>query len=184
LRPAEGGLLIVKYLVNVDGVELALEVTGDGRLTLGDRAVDAALVVTGDNTALLRFGARFHRIRFTRRMTTDAPGIPGRREYQLWMSGTQFRAECRDERAVALERLAAVTGRRHAAAHVIAPMPGLIIAVKVQAGDSVAAGQSILVMEAMKMENELRAAGAGIVRAVHAVPGKAVEKGAVLVEIA
>ncbi|MBX7119599.1 MAG: acetyl-CoA carboxylase biotin carboxyl carrier protein subunit [Gemmatimonadaceae bacterium] len=61
-------------------------------------------------------------------------------------------------------------------------MPGLIVRVQVAAGDAVRAGQGIVVMEAMKMENELRAPADGTVRAIHAVPGTAVEKGAVLVE--
>ena len=61
-------------------------------------------------------------------------------------------------------------------------MPGLIVRVSVAAGDSVQAGQGLVVMEAMKMENELRAHGAGTVKAVHVEAGKAVEKGTVLVE--
>ncbi|MBU6366822.1 MAG: acetyl-CoA carboxylase biotin carboxyl carrier protein subunit [Gemmatimonadetes bacterium] len=63
-------------------------------------------------------------------------------------------------------------------------MPGLVVRVLAAPGDQVAAGAPLLVMEAMKMENELRAPAAGVVRAVHAAPGQAVEKGAVLVELA
>jgi propionyl-CoA carboxylase alpha chain len=48
----------------------------------------------------------------------------------------------------------------------------------------VQAGQPLVAIEAMKMENELRAPAAGVVRAVHAVPGTPVEKGATLVEFA
>ena len=62
-------------------------------------------------------------------------------------------------------------------------MPGLIVRVNVNPGDAVQAGQGLVVMEAMKMENELRSSAAGVVKAVHVAPGKAVEKGAVLVEL-
>jgi pyruvate carboxylase subunit B len=65
----------------------------------------------------------------------------------------------------------------------LAPMPGLVVRVNVKAGDTVEAGQGLIVMEAMKMENELRAHGAGVVKAVRVAPGDAVEKGAVLVEM-
>jgi len=68
-------------------------------------------------------------------------------------------------------------------APLIAPMPGLIVRVNAQPGDQVQAGQGLVVMEAMKMENELRAPAAGRVKAVLAGPGTAVEKGAVLVEL-
>ena len=52
----------------------------------------------------------------------------------------------------------------------------------VAAGDSVQAGQGLIVMEAMKMENELRAAASGTVKNVLVEPGKAVEKGTLLIE--
>jgi pyruvate carboxylase subunit B len=62
-------------------------------------------------------------------------------------------------------------------------MPGRVVRVLVKNGDAVTAGQPLIVMEAMKMENELRAHGAGVVKAVRVAPGDAVEKGAVLVEM-
>jgi biotin carboxyl carrier protein len=68
-------------------------------------------------------------------------------------------------------------------APLIAPMPGLVVRVNVTEGDEVAAGQGLVVMEAMKMENELRAPAAGRVSRVHATAGTAVEKGTVLVEL-
>lgn len=64
-----------------------------------------------------------------------------------------------------------------------APLPGKITHVSVQAGDAVTAGQSLLVIEAMKMENELKASGAGTVREVRVAAGQAVNAGDVLVVI-
>jgi biotin carboxyl carrier protein len=61
-----------------------------------------------------------------------------------------------------------------------APMPGKIVRVLVKPGDEVQAQQPVLVMEAMKMENELRAPRAGQVRQVAVVEGQAVERGALL----
>jgi len=63
-----------------------------------------------------------------------------------------------------------------------APMPGLVTRVLVAQGDTVAPGTPILVMEAMKMENELRAPGAGRVKGIRVRPGEAVELGSVLVD--
>lgn len=62
-------------------------------------------------------------------------------------------------------------------------MPGLIVRINVQAGDAVQPGQGLVVMEAMKMENELRAQAAGTVKSVQVKPGTAVEKGAILIEL-
>jgi pyruvate carboxylase subunit B len=62
-------------------------------------------------------------------------------------------------------------------------MPGLVVRVKVAEGQRVEAGAGLIVVEAMKMENELRAAAAGVVRRIHVSAGDAVEKGARLLEI-
>ena len=64
---------------------------------------------------------------------------------------------------------------------ILAPMPGKVLKVLVKAGDVVAARQGVVVVEAMKMENELKAARAGTVKVVRAVEGATVEAGTVLV---
>ena len=64
-----------------------------------------------------------------------------------------------------------------------APMPGKVVRVLVQAGDIVSARQPLVVVEAMKMENELRAGRDGTVAGVHAFEGASVEAGALLVVI-
>jgi biotin carboxyl carrier protein len=64
-----------------------------------------------------------------------------------------------------------------------APMPGLVVRVAAVVGEPVQAGASLVVLEAMKMENELRASAAGVVQAVLVEPGQTVEKGQTLVEL-
>jgi biotin carboxyl carrier protein len=63
-----------------------------------------------------------------------------------------------------------------------APMPGLIIDLKVKVGDTVKAGDSLLILEAMKMENMLKSPGDGVVKTVKVNKGDAVEKNQVLIE--
>ena len=64
------------------------------------------------------------------------------------------------------------------------PMPGRVVKVLVKVGDVVEAGQAVLVIEAMKMENELKAKGAGTVAEVHVAAGAAVEANAKLLTFA
>jgi biotin carboxyl carrier protein len=66
---------------------------------------------------------------------------------------------------------------------VVAPMPGRVVRLLVSTGDRLTAGQGVVVVEAMKMENELRSNKDGVVREVRCRPGDAVEAGAVLVVI-
>ena len=66
---------------------------------------------------------------------------------------------------------------------IIAPMPGTIVSVEVEEGESVEAGQGLVIVEAMKMENEVRAQAAGCVQVIHVASGDAVEKGKILVEL-
>jgi biotin carboxyl carrier protein len=66
---------------------------------------------------------------------------------------------------------------------VVAPMPGRIVKVLVKAGDRVAGGQGLVVVEAMKMENELRATGNGTVASVQVTEGMSVEANTVLVVV-
>jgi biotin carboxyl carrier protein len=65
-----------------------------------------------------------------------------------------------------------------------APMPGRIVAVLVKPDQPVERGQGLIVVEAMKMENELTAEAPGIVTAIHATPGQAVEQGTLLLTLA
>ena len=64
-----------------------------------------------------------------------------------------------------------------------APIPGKVVAIKVEVGDQVEPGQSLVVLEAMKMENELAAEQTGKVAAVHAEAGDTVEGGELLIEL-
>jgi biotin carboxyl carrier protein len=64
-----------------------------------------------------------------------------------------------------------------------APMPGLVLKIVVEAGQRVQKGDPLLILEAMKMENVLKAAGEGVVKIVHAQQGAAVEKGFLLIEM-
>jgi biotin carboxyl carrier protein len=106
----------------------------------------------------------------------------GRGRWAIAANGEWRDVEVVDERTRYIRSLAAAEAKP-AAAHVIkAPMPGLVVRVEVDPGQAVATGAGVLVLEAMKMENELRAAAGGTVRAVRVQAGQAVEKGQVLVE--
>ncbi len=97
--------------------------------------------------------------------------------------GLRLRARLEDERSA----VATPGGHRpgtQGKTTVTSPMPGRVVKVLVAPGDVVAAGQPLLVLEAMKMENEIRGTAAGTVEAIHVSPGTAVEHNALLVTLA
>jgi pyruvate carboxylase subunit B len=102
--------------------------------------------------------------------------------WSLHIGGRRMDAEVVDERTRAIRALAPAAAGPAGPRPLRAPMPGMITRIEVAAGDAVAGGQGVLIMEAMKMENELRAAGAGVVTRILVEAGQAVEKGAILVE--
>ena len=106
---------------------------------------------------------------------------PRRGFYDVSIGGHYRRLEVLDPLAAATQeaRRGAASGRFA----LEAPMPGLVVAVRVQPGDSVQPGTPLIVMEAMKMQNELASEVAGLVREVHATVGQAVESGTELVVI-
>jgi pyruvate carboxylase subunit B len=88
-----------------------------------------------------------------------------------------------DQRTHQLRALKQGRQGKDAPGTVRAPMPGLVLRVEVEVGQELAAGGGLVVLEAMKMENEIRSPGPGKVKAILVEPGQAVEKGAPLVEI-
>ncbi len=88
-----------------------------------------------------------------------------------------------DERAHHIRSLVAVSGSVAAGGVLKAPMPGLVVRIDVAIGATVAIGDALVVLEAMKMENELKATLAGVVAGIRVAVGAAVEKGTVLLEI-
>lgn len=88
----------------------------------------------------------------------------------------------KDKFDLLLEKMGMTASASSKVNNIKAPMPGLIIDLKVNAGDSVNAGDALLILEAMKMENVLKSPGSGVVRAVKVKKGDSVEKGQVLIE--
>jgi pyruvate carboxylase subunit B len=165
----------MKYIVDARGRRTVVDVA-PGSVTVDGKAIPATLrAVEGTPVRLVTIGTEVHRVVVRLRAA--------RGEYTLWIDGFLYDVEALDERTRTIRDLTAASKGPAGPVPLIAPMPGLVVRVEVKPGDTVAVGQGMIVMEAMKMENELRAHGAGTVKAVRVAPGDAVEKGAVLVEM-
>jgi biotin carboxyl carrier protein len=157
VEPLDGG----KWRVVLDGAERIVEA----------RRIDATqwLLDIGDGR-VLRFDVE--------------PGKDG--VSQVDLGGVNQAIKLLDPRRVRLEAAQAVAskGRGPAGPEILrAPMPGKVVKLLVKVGDEVASGQGVAVIEAMKMENEMRAGRAGKVSAIHVAEGQALEAQAQVITI-
>ncbi|MFI5311189.1 MAG: biotin/lipoyl-containing protein [Gemmatimonadales bacterium] len=168
----------MKYIVVVDGTRVEVEREGDTVRVDGGASQRAELAIVGGSPVMvLALGGEPHEVH---RVIARRDGARGR--YVIALDGRRFGVEALDERTAAIRALSRASAGPEGPRPLVAPMPGLVVRVTVAAGDRVEAGQGLVVMEAMKMENELRAPAAGVVKKVLAQVGAAVEKGAVLVQ--
>lgn len=172
-----------KYDVTIDGRARAVELqeTEDGKLRVivdgRERVVDARAlggglwsVLEGATVRLLHAGGSGPKL-------TIELGAPDGEPRTATAEVTAPRASSAD--AAGAGGLSGGAGP----ATLQAPIPGRLVKVLVKAGERVSAGQPLLVLEAMKMENEVRAARAGTVKTVHVGEGVAVETGQLLVTL-
>lgn len=107
------------------------------------------------------------------------PDEEGRATFRI--NGVRKEVRVLDERAQLLEKMGMSARTVVASGDIKAPMPGKVLQVLVNAGDTVEEGQALLVLEAMKMENVIKAIAEGTVLDIPVSPGQAVEKGSLLV---
>jgi pyruvate carboxylase subunit B len=106
----------------------------------------------------------------------------GRGQWTIGLRGERWEVEAVDERTRHIRSLTGAVAGDRGAAPLKAPMPGLVVRILAEPGQGVTRGAGVVVLEAMKMENELKAPADARVKAVRVRPGEPVEKGQVLVE--
>jgi pyruvate carboxylase subunit B len=163
----------MKYFVELGGRQVAIDVDG------GNVAIDGTTYQASFETLP---GTPLRVLIVDGRPRTLAVRWSGRGRWAIAAHGESRDVEVVDERTRYIRSLAAAEAKPTGAHVIKAPMPGLVVRVQVDAGQTVSSGAGVLVLEAMKMENELRASAGGKVRVVRVQPGQAVEKGQVLVE--
>ena len=138
---------------------------------VGERSVEAEVTERGPYSLLIRMGKRSFDVTF------DADGTT----FLLDFGSRQIAVEILDPLAAPAEvpGLGPGRGRRE----IRASMPGKVVAVKVKVGDEVAKGQGLIILEAMKMENEVASPCAGKVAALGVTSGQTVETGSLLVAV-
>lgn len=92
------------------------------------------------------------------------------------INGTNYTVVLKDKMDLLLEKMGIQKEQHSKLSNLKAPMPGLVLDIKVEVGQEVKKGDPILVLEAMKMENVLKATGDGVIKSIEVKKGQAVEK--------
>ena len=162
----------MKYEVFLNGTRRIVELEREAerwRISLDGENIDADAVEVAPHIVSILLNGNSYEVRIT---PTSAGALTLQTGHQ------EFTVEVIDPRSW--------RGRRHGVLEaegrqqILAPMPGKIVRVLVQAGEKVEAGQGLLVVEAMKMQNEIRSPKSGIVERVLAKEGQPVNAGEVL----
>ena len=160
--------------VRIGETTFEIDVEDDGTWRVDGRETSVQGAPAGPHTTHLVIDGQSYAV-------TMEPGENG--SFRATVGGHVIDGVVKDRRALLLERYGMSNGADAAERTVRAPMPGLVVRVLVEKGEAVEAGQDVVVLEAMKMENVLRAPAAGTVGSVHATAGTAVGKNDLLLEI-
>ena len=158
------------YEISIDGKSHRLELSraeGLWSCRLDGREVEVDAILARPDVLSLRIANKAYEVKGER--------VAG--EMHLWVGSARFAVEVRDPRSLR-GRVGAVDD--HGPKNLTAPMPGRIVRVLVKQGDNVEAGAGVLVMEAMKMQNEIKSPKKGTIQKILVSEGAAVNSGDVL----
>ncbi|NBC09621.1 MAG: acetyl-CoA carboxylase biotin carboxyl carrier protein subunit [Bacteroidetes bacterium] len=103
--------------------------------------------------------------------------------FAVKVNGKVYDIQLADEYDILVKRLGLQIAAQQQVKDIIAPMPGMVLEVSVEAGEEVSEGTPLLILEAMKMENVIKSPGDGVVKAINVTKGEAVDKNYLLVEM-
>lgn len=164
----------MKYQTIVNGQTFDVEINEDGRILVNgeERVVDFRELRRGELYSALLDHRSFEAV------------IEERDDlYHVLMAGDLYEVKVTDERSRRLEGAFMAFGDSGGEVSIRAPMPGLIVRVPVTEGQTVAKGETVVILESMKMENELKSPRDGTVHRVNVGVGDSVEQNRVLVTI-
>jgi biotin carboxyl carrier protein len=161
---------------NMDKKPFKIAVNGRPLSINPDEAHNLDIISTEDNA--------YHILKNNKAYVADIQSVDYiNKIFTININGTLYTAKINDRYDQLIEQLGMNATATPKIGDIKAPMPGLVLEVSVVEEQSVLKGDKILILEAMKMENIIKAAGDGIVKSILIKKGNAVEKGQVLIEM-
>jgi biotin carboxyl carrier protein len=156
----------MKYITTIDGKEFEIEVVDERHIRISDRLLEVDFEsVSGQPVFSLILDGKSH----------EAFVYQGEEDWEVLNHGRQYQVKVEDEREKRL-KTAGGSGVADGEFLLKAPMPGLVVAVLIEEGQEVKKGQVMLILESMKMQNELKAPRDGVMGRVRVKAGESVEQ--------
>ncbi|MBI5839381.1 MAG: biotin attachment protein [Chloroflexi bacterium] len=157
----------MKYITTIESQEFEVEVIDERHIRIGERLIEVDFeAVSGQPVFSLIVDGRSY----------ESFVYPGDEDWEVLLHGRQYQVKVEDEREKRLRAAAGGGVAETGEFHLKAPMPGLVVATPVSEGQEVKKGQVILILESMKMQNELKAPRDGVVGRVRVKAGESVEQ--------
>ena len=164
----------MKYISTINGETYEIDIDKEDRIIVNDRSYNVDVEYLSESGVLSLL---------LENQSIEAIVEQRDDSWEVLIQGELYTVIVQDERAFRLAKERGSSFDVSGDAVVKSPMPGLIINVLVEEGQRVDKGSKVVVLESMKMENELRSPRDGIVAHIHTSPGASVEKGEALVTI-
>ncbi len=164
----------MKYITTIDNQDFEIEVVDERHIRIGDRLLEVDFEsVSGQPVFSLILDGRSY----------EAFVYQGEEDWDVLLRGRQYQAKVVDEREKRLKAAAGGGAVEGGEFHLKAPMPGLVVAILIEEGQEVKKGQVMLILESMKMKNELKAPRDGIMGRVRVKAGESVEQRQTLLSV-
>lgn len=164
----------MKYIATVNGQEYTVEIVDENHVRLGDHILEVDFeAVSGQPVYSLIVDGKSY----------ESFVYAAEDNWQVLLRGRLFPVTVEDEREKRLRAAAGGGVSETGEFHLKAPMPGLVVSVPVQDGETVKKGQVLVILESMKMQNELKSPRDGIVQRIRVRAGESVEQKQTLLSV-
>jgi biotin carboxyl carrier protein len=163
------------YLVKVRSSEYAVEINGEKSALVNKEQLTWDLVREKKGSFHVILGNKSYRVDVVKADKKE-------KSFVILVNGIKHTLDVKDKFDMLLKSMGLDNMASHKVNNMKAPMPGLVLDIKVGAGDVIKKGDAVVVLEAMKMENNLKSPGDGTIKKINVQKGQAVEKNQVLVE--
>ena len=164
----------MKYITTIDEKQFEIEVVDDHHIRIGDRLLEVDFEsVSGQPVFSIIIDNKSY----------ESFVYQGDDDWQVLMRGRLYQIKVEDEREKRLRAAAGSGISEGGEFHLKAPMPGLVVSLAVEEGQEIKKGQVMLILESMKMQNELKAPRDGTVDRIRVKPGESVEQKQTLLSI-